>query len=388
MKDYISGKMAICRLCGYTSRELPSNIGICRECLRSYSSIAGSLEVHEKWRSKLHLPSSPPRSEDGLKCPICVNECRIREGERGFCGVICNVGNRLVSLFGSGYSLLHWYYDPLPTNCVADPVCPASTDRGYPLFTHVKGPEYGMYNLAVFYGGCNLDCLFCQNIEHKYMVAGYKEGRYTEHLVKLEDLVDAALSDNVSCICFFGGDPTPNIIYSIRFAKTILFHVKNRGIIKRICWETNGLVNPVFMRRMAELSRDSGGIVKVDWKAWSPSIYEALTGVDGYKAVERLKENVKLIYETGFNRDEPPILVVSILLVPHYIDYYEVYGIASYIAEISDSIPIVLLAFHPEHLMQDVPTTSWSQMNDAIKAVKDAGIKEYYIGNRWLLRSE
>jgi len=26
-----------------------------------------------------------------------------------------------------------------------------------------RGPEYGFYNLAVFYGTCNFNCLFCQN---------------------------------------------------------------------------------------------------------------------------------------------------------------------------------------------------------------------------------
>ena len=76
------------------------------------------------------------------------------------------------------------------------------------------------------------------------------------------------------------------------------------------------------------------------------------------------------------------------MIVPHYIDYSEVYAIASYIADISKDIPIVLLAFHPHHLMNDIPTTSWSQMNEAVRALRDAGIREYYIGNRWLLRME
>lgn len=125
------------------------------------------------------------------------------------------------------------------------------------------------------------------------------------------------------------------------------------------------------------LSRDSGGIVKIDWKAWTPSIYQALTGVNGWRVVERLKNNVKIIYNLGSERGNPPVLVIGILVIPHYIDYDEVYGIASYIGSISDEIPMVLLAFHPYHI------TSWRQMNQVIRAVKDAGIKNLYIGNEW-----
>lgn len=35
--------------------------------------------------------------------------------------------------------------------------------------------------------------------------------------------------------------------------------------------------------------------------------------------------------------------------------------------------------------MRDLPPTSIRHMNEAIKIVKEAGIKEVYIGNEWLL---
>lgn len=377
--------MVKCRICGFESEELPASIGICRECLRREPDVVKMIDIHRKWRSDIGLPEKPP-NEKGIKCPICVNECIIPEGSVGYCGVIANKGGRLVNIAGDGYSLLHWYLDSLPTNCVADPVCPASSSRGYPRFSPVPGPEYGFYNLAIFFGGCNLDCLFCQNIEHKYIVTGYRRGEYKIYRIHWRDLVDKAMDDKVTCICFFGGDPTPHILYALKVSKEIHKLSLEKGVIKRICWETNGLVNPVFMKQMTILSRDSGGIVKIDWKAWTPSIYQALTGVNGSKALDRLRSNTRLVYEVGGDREDPPILVVSILIVPHYIDYYEVYHIVSYIASISPDIPIVLLGFHPHHLMRDIPTTSWEQMNEAVKAIKDAGIKEYYIGNKWLLR--
>jgi len=52
--------------------------------------------------------------------------------------------------------------DSIPTNCVADWVCSATTGRGCPKYANTPLGEEGYYNLAVFYGACSLDCLYCQ----------------------------------------------------------------------------------------------------------------------------------------------------------------------------------------------------------------------------------
>lgn len=54
-----------------------------------------------------------------------------------------------------GRLVLMTYLDPLPTNCVATPVCPA-IGRGYPKYSLSKDGEYGYFNLAVFMGAVNL----------------------------------------------------------------------------------------------------------------------------------------------------------------------------------------------------------------------------------------
>ncbi|MEM2020598.1 MAG: radical SAM protein, partial [Zestosphaera sp.] len=157
------------------------------------------------------------------------------------------------------------------------------------------------------------------------------------------------------------------------------------GRVKRICWETNGLQNTKIMDVMARLSLESGGIVKIDWKAWTPQVYEALTGVNGVKAVERVKSNVRLVSELGLTRKDPPLLVVSTLLVPGYVDLHEVRGIAEFLSNLSQETPYVLLAFHPTHLMRDLPTTSYSHAIKSVRIAREVGLKEVYIGNEWLL---
>jgi len=60
-----------------------------------------------------------------------------------------------------------WYYDPLPTNCVADWVCAGGSGTGYPQWAYQPGAEHGYMNLAVFYEACTFDCLFCQNWHYR-----------------------------------------------------------------------------------------------------------------------------------------------------------------------------------------------------------------------------
>ncbi len=377
---------ARCEVCGREDILISRALGVCLDCLRRRPDEALKVVRARRaaWRRRIGFPETPPRDPKGLQCRICVNECRIPEGGRGFCGVWRARNGRLEPLAGHGKLLVYTYLDPHPTNCVATPVCPAATSRGYPRYTFTPGVEYGFYNHAVFLAGCPLDCAFCQNWEHKTAIAhGVPRKNY---VMTIEELVKEALDPRITCVCYFGGDPTPHAPMLIQASRMILEEAKKRGQkYKRICWETDGLANPALMREMARLSLVSGGIVKIDWKAWTPSVYEALTGVDGRKAVERLKTNTRIVAEMGRERPDPPLLVVSVLLVPGYVDAEEVRRIAEYVASLPSNVPMVLLAFHPDHLMTDLPPTSRRHMEEAVKAAREAGVKEVYVGNEWLL---
>lgn len=379
--------MGTCRLCSSRGRTISDVIGVCSSCLRKdIKALEIAIEVHRRYRQSIGLPLEPPKDPSGVRCRLCVNECSIPLGGYGFCGMWYNDNGVLRFIEGRGYGVLHAYLDPLPTNCVSTPVCPAATGIGYPRYSVSPAAEYGYYNLAVFYAGCNLDCIFCQNWQHKDIAVSPKLRK--RYLVSVEQLVaEAVENERVTCVCFFGGDPAPHSIYSIEVSKKILSYVKSRNAVKRICWETNGLENPAIMREMAKLSLESGGIVKIDWKAFTPQVYYALTGVDGFKAVERVKENIKLVADMAGERSEIPLLVVSILLVPGYVDEKELEGMASYIASVDRSIPIVLLAFHADHLLRDLPPTSLRHAKKAYEIFKSYGVEKVFIGNEWLLSS-
>jgi len=70
-----------------------------------------------------------------------------------------------------------FYSDPLPTNYAADWACPRSKGASYPKYAYSAGPEYGYNNIAIFFGACSFDCLYCQNGSYKEMAL--KENLYS-----------------------------------------------------------------------------------------------------------------------------------------------------------------------------------------------------------------
>ena len=79
------------------------------------------------------------------------------------------------------------------------------------------------------------------------------------------------------------------------------------------------------------------------------------------------------------------MLIASTLLIPGYVDIYEVQQLAEFIAGLSPLIPYSLLAFHPQFYMDDLPTTSRSHAQKAKQVAEKAGLKNVRIGNIHLL---
>jgi len=300
---------------------------------------------------------------------MCRNECRIADGAFGYCGIRANQKGRLVGGTPEA-AAVSWYDDPLPTNCVADWVCPGGTGAGYPRWAYRDGPEHGYVNLAVFYEACSFDCLFCQNWHYR---EGARKPRHTS------DELAAAVLPQTACICFFGGDPTCQLPHALAASKSA--RDGNPGRILRICWETNGSMDPALLDRMLDLSLGSGGCVKFDLKVLDGKLHKALCGVDNRRTLENFARAAR---RTG-ERPDPPLVVASTLLVPEYVDTTEVEAIASFIAKLDPSIPYALLAFHGDFLMRDLPATSRTQAERCLGAAEAAGLTRVRIGNVHIL---
>jgi pyruvate formate lyase activating enzyme len=263
---------------------------------------------------------------------------------------------RLVHLAGTpGRGLLHWYRDPLPTNCVADWVCEGGKHLGY-------------HNLAVFYASCTANCLFCQNWHFREI--SLQESR----LITAEELASVA-NRRTFCVCFFGGDPSSQMPHALAASKQLA----RRGV--RVCWETNGMMHPRLLDAALRYSLDTGGCIKFDLKAYSEPLHLGLTGVSNRRTLENFARAARRFGD----RPDLPLVIASTLLVPGYIDAGQVGKIADLIASIDRRIPYVLLAFAPNFYMPDLPCTPMRQALEAEAAANAAGLINVRLGNRHLL---
>jgi len=347
--------MINCVLCG--KEHASDTLQVCVDCIRigRAEALSYANSAHKQIRANYDLPAEPPQSEGGIRCNLCSNECVLKDGERSYCGLKMNVDGRLKSVVPYNHALLYAYSDALPTNCCSAWFCPGSA-------------QFGKENVAVFFYGCNFDCIFCQNASHKEFG--------TVKAVSVKDFVARVTqNENAYCVCYFGGSPEPQLPFALRASASILAK-KN----VRICWEWNGCGNKTLVKRAAELAFRSGGIVKFDLKAFDPNLSVALSGVSNARAYE----NFELIVREYFEQSDPPVLTATTLLVPFYVDEQEVEQIAAFIARINPDIPYSLLVFHPSFYMRDMPITPKEQVQRCYEAAKKY-LNKVNIGNKQLL---
>jgi pyruvate formate lyase activating enzyme len=364
--------MAKCTLCERSSADISGALGVCSACIGRHprEALEVAAQAHRKIRDDFGLPPRPPGDPEGVSCNICVNRCRMAESEMGYCGLRRNRSGRLVGV-SANRGKLSWYHDPLPTNCVAAWVCPGGTGAGYPRYANLRGVESGFKNLAVFFQGCSFNCLFCQNWH-------FRNETFTAPFHTVAELV-ADVDERTSCICYFGGDPSPQLPFALKASKEA--RKKADGRILRICWETNGCLNPDLLDQMLDIAIDSGGCVKFDLKAWDRSLHAAMIGIDNRRTMDNFARAAEKIGQ----RPDPPLLVASTLLVPGYIGPVEVAAIAGFIAGLNADIPYSLLAFSPQFFMHDLPLTSTTLAHECLQAARDCGLNNVRLGNVHLL---
>jgi pyruvate formate lyase activating enzyme len=367
--------MVLCRHCSSTDRLFSPRLGYCSACIRNhFAQVWPNIEaLHHESRRAFNLPLAPPQDPLGKPCTLCFHACRIPEGGFGFCGAR-KVKDGKISGGTAAGARLSYYYDPLPTNCVADWFCPGGTGAGYPQYSSCPGPERGFSNLAVFYHACNFNCLYCQNWT-------FKKATFKGEKVPAQELA-GAVKKNTGCICYFGGDPTPQLPHALAAARLALEQARDKGRRVRICWETNGAMQTQWLKPLVASCLSNGGIVKFDLKACSEEIHLALCGVSNSQTLK----NFAFLAARLKERPEVPLVCASTLLVPGYVDLEEIHGLARLIARLNPEIPYSLLGFYPQFYLNDLPITSRDFAFQARKVALDAGVKRVHLGNIHLLR--
>jgi len=368
--------LGTCEVCGSTSPFISKGINVCSPCFstRTDEALAVTDRIHRNSRAEFGLPAFPPR--EGVPCGVCANDCLIPDGEVGYCGLVFNSQGKVERRGGTpDRGVLEWYYDSLPTNCVAWWFCPGCTGAGFPKYSYTsRRAEKGYDNLAVFYGACSFDCLFCQNWHYRRLASSNLP-------TVSSDALASKVSESVSCICFFGGDPSPQMPHALETSRLAVAGAGGDQRILRICWETNGHMNPNYLDQAMELSLQTGGNVKFDLKFWTEGLARGICGISNAHSLRNFERAGRKYFES---RPDLPVLTASTLLIPGYVDEAEVGSIAEFISSIDDRIPYSLLAFSPHYMMTDLPTTSREQ---ALRCREEAlkHLREVRIGNELLL---
>lgn len=333
-----------CQICG-EEKLVSQTLKVCVDCIRE------NFEEVKPFIHRLH-PHFNISDVCGNKehCNLCINKCVLDNDKVS----ICRLRTSEVKPDSKNAKLLS-YYDRLPTNCVASWVC-KNKDR-----------VFGK-NLAVFFYGCSFNCLFCQN---------YTWRDIPKFFTTVEELLQK-VNEDVKCICFFGGDPSCQLDFSINFAKKVL--EKNSEI--NICWETNGSFNPLFLEQILRIIYESKGCIKFDLKFFNENLNLALCGASNRNTLENFKRAVKL---SKSKKGHFPMVVASTLLIPGYVDEREIESIAEFIASLDKDIPYTLLGFWPHFLMKDLPPTSWEFALRCKQICLQKGLRYVKIANEHIL---
>lgn len=165
-------------------------------------------------------------------------------------------------------------------------------------------------------------------------------------------------------IAFTGGDLTCRPDYYAGCAQLI-----KENTALWILIETNGYgLTPANMDSLKDSGVDSFWL---DIKAEDPERHRWLTGCDNQWILQVPEELLKRDF----------VLEVLSLYVPGVVEAEELGRIAARLAALDPSIPFTILAFFPEHQMQDFRTPTVEEMIKAYENSRTAGLTQIRLGN-------
>lgn len=273
-----------------------------------------------------------------VHCQLCPNSCRLAEGQIGLCRARKNVGGKLYSLVYGQIASAH--VDPIEKK---------------PFF-HVL-PSSQAFSLAT--PGCNMRCLFCQNWE----ISQAFPWEVATTASTPEQVVDAALRSGAQSIAFTYSEPTIFYEYMLAIAKL----AKAKGLKTLVV--SNGYVNPGPLEELLPFI----DAYKVDFKAFDPKFYAAVTG----GSRDPVLRTMKTIRKQGV------WLEIVNLLVPGQNDGEDqIRQLARWVKDnLGADVPLHFSRFHPMHKLSNLPPTPIEKVVRAREIALAEGLEFVYTGN-------
>lgn len=274
-----------------------------------------------------------------VQCDICPRECKLRDGQRGFCFVrAAQDGEIVLTTWGrsSGYCI-----DPIEKK---------------PLNHFLPGTPILSFGTA----GCNLGCRFCQNWD----ISKSREVHTLTDQATPDVFARAAEKLKCRSVAFTYNDPVIFHEYAIDVAKAC----HERGIKTVAVTAGYQCAEP---RKEFYQHMDAAN---VDLKGFTEEFYEKIC----IGKLQPVLDTLKYIrHETS------TWLEVTTLLIPGKNDSDEELQRLSewMLRELGPDVPLHFSAFHPDFKMLDVPPTPESTLTRARRIARQAGLRYVYTGN-------
>lgn len=275
-----------------------------------------------------------------VQCFLCNQKCRIKNGNRGLCGVRENQSGTLYSLnYGR---LISENIDPIEKK---------------PIFHMLPGSL--SYSISTV--GCNFRCKHCQNWEIS-QYPSLHQGDIPGTMRTPEQVVSAAQQQGCKSISYTYVEPT--IFYEFAFDTAKL---ANKAGIKNV-FVSNGYTGTEAAKELIPYL-DANNI---DLKAFTDKFYKEICGAK----LQPVLDTIKLMKESGV------WVEVTTLVIPGWNDSeIELKDIAEFIKNVSPEIPWHVTRFWPTYKMTDRSPTPHETLSRAREIGLEAGLQYVFVGN-------
>jgi pyruvate formate lyase activating enzyme len=274
-----------------------------------------------------------------VQCDLCPRECKLQDGQRGFCFVRqADAGGIDLTSYGraSGF-------------CV-DPI------EKKPLYHFYPGTSVLSFGTA----GCNLGCRFCQNWD-------ISKARELDRLTAVTSptaVARAARDAGCKSLAFTYNDPVIFAEYAVDCAEA----ARELGI------KTVAVTAGYITEQAREQFFRPMDATNVDLKAFSEDFYRRLCFAELAPVLDTL---------CWLKQESRAWLEVTTLLIPGHNDSEaEIERMTQWFVEhLGPETPLHFSAFHPDFKLMNLPPTPPETLLRARRQAKAAGLLHVYTGN-------
>lgn len=279
------------------------------------------------------------RDGDTVVCGLCPHACRLREGQRGRCGVRQARGGELHSL-----------NDGILAAASADPV------EKKPLYHFLPGSMI----FSVASPGCNFTCAQCQNWH--LSDDPRRTGRIDGERATAAAVVAAAVRSGCPSLAYTYSEPTVWFEYLLVMARL----AREAGLRNAVV--SNAFISAAPRAELLPLL----DAANYDLKGFRDDTYRRVYG----GTLAPVLETIAAAHAAGV------WVEVTTLVIPTVNDSDDALcAVARWLAELSVNIPWHVSAFYPTHRLTDLPSTPPATLRRAREIGLAAGLRYVYTGN-------